>query len=78
MKERLILALSWYAFAHGLLVGVFLIEPDFSYDYYKVYDSMFWGSLSGLHELVFFGISPAIWLGLWITAGTPRILPWQK
>ena len=87
MKERLKLALSWYAFAQAVLIAVALfllyvlgLEQELGWfvealnAYVDIYQDIFGTSLD---ELVFFGIAPAIWLGLWITTGKPRILPWK-
>jgi hypothetical protein len=94
MKERLTLALSWYAFAHTALIAfVFLFAATFDalrivldldlspsdwgwFDealraYIDIFGDIFGSNLS------VFAASPAIWLGLWLTTGKPRILPWK-
>ena len=92
MKERLTLTLAWYAFLHAaIIVSFFLvaivltalgvdgtgrvgsvIEASAAW-YPKAYSAIF-GELTAQAML---GASPAIWLGLWITTGRPRTLPWR-
>ena len=83
MKERLTLLLSWFAFAHTaaiagslLLIIVLGLEPSGLVNttlenYADIFRDLF-GS-----ENVVFVAPPAIWLGLWLTTGKPRILPWK-
>ena len=82
MKERLILAVSWWCFAHASLIG-FLVIPFEVFDV-KGSDLGVFGDLAEGYfnlfqadELIF--VFPVIsWLVLWIVTGSPRILPWRK
>ena len=91
MKERLTLALSWYAFAHAAIIvpafGIILavefldleivkggfIDTSFG-AYFEIYEALFGYQYD---HVAMIGASPAIWFGLWITTGKPRILPWR-
>ena len=86
MKERLTLLLSWYAFAHAavaatavLLIIVLGLEPSglvntMLESYTDIFRDLFGRDYD---EAVFFLLTPAIWLGLWLTTGKPRFLPWK-
>ena len=79
MKERFVLAVSWWCFAHASLVGFLLIS-------YQVFD-VGPRDLGVINDLVqgYFDLFPETalvigfpfigWLVLWIVTGSPRILP---
>jgi hypothetical protein len=91
MKERLTLTLAWYAFLHAATIVSFFLAAivltalgidgtgwagsviEATAWYPKAYSAIF-GELTAQAML---GASPAIWLGLWITTGRPRTLPWK-
>ena len=91
MKERLTLALSWYAFAHAAIlvpaIGIVLSVQFLDLEIARGgFIDMSFGSYFEIYEAVFgfeydvvaiIGASPAIWFGLWLTTGKPRILPWR-
>ena len=86
MKERLALVLSWYAFAHVALIAIsYVFEQvlhlrrgdwglfgDALYSYFRFYER----TLDMPFQLILV-VSPAIWVGLWITTGKSRFLPWK-
>ena len=81
MKERLILAVSWWCFAHASLVGSLVIS-------YRVFGAsgeygVFGDLAEGYFELfpvdaLVIGFPFIGWVALWIVTGSPRILPWRK
>ena len=92
MKERLTLALSWYAFAHaailvpalGIVLSVEFLDLELAR---RGFIETSFGAYFGIYEAVFgfkydvpaiFGASPAIWFGLWLTTGKPKFLPWRR
>lgn len=80
MKTIFAILLSWWAFLHAariilvLLLGAFgIAEPAWSQSFTEVYSDLFLNN-----KMLFLSFSPAIWLLLWMTTGSPRILPWRK
>ena len=81
MKERFLLAVSWWAFLHAAVLYpslaamlLFGWKPEGIVNSLldSYYDDLF-------QELVFaVGFPIAIWVLLWIVTGRPRILPWMK
>ena len=77
IKDRAILAVSWYAFAHAVLIAIAvalaLLGDEGLVEAIKPYVRM-----TPLAPDVFaFGLSPAIWGVLWLLTGKPRFLPWR-
>ena len=80
MKERFVLAVSWWAFLHAAvlypsLAAIFLFDwnPEGIVNSLlnSYYDDLF-------QDLVFaIGFPIAMWVVLWIVTGSPRILPWR-
>ena len=80
MKTRITLALAWWAFVHAILLLAGFIDQmnsslpittselgRFVSDYSTIYQD----------EIILYALSPAIWLGLWLTTGNPKVLPWK-
>ena len=88
MKTRITFVLSCYAFIHAGLIAIGLTLADVLHlsqsdlgplgivlkAYFTGYRSSFGNDLGNM--ITWWG-SPTIWLGLWITTGKPRFLPWQ-
>ena len=81
--------MSWYAFGHAaFVVGVFstaaliefidIYEPSPLEEFFSVYVDIY-KELFGRRywDFAMWGASPTIWLGLWLTTGKPRIMPWK-
>ena len=82
MKERFLLAVSWLAFANAAFLGLVLSlavlgikggDLPLLDSMASVYEDLMLNSLT-----LAVGLSPSIWLVLWIVTGSPRILPWRK
>ena len=80
MKTRITLALAWWAFVNAILLLEGFIDQmnsslpiptselgRFVSDYSTIYQD----------EIILYALSPAIWLGLWLTTGNPKVLPWK-
>ena len=80
MKTRITLALARWAFVHAILLLAGFIDQmnsslpiptselgRFVSDYSTIYQD----------EIILYALSPAIWLGLWLTTGNPKVLPWK-
>ena len=80
MKTRITLALAWWAFVNAILLLAGFIDQmnsslpiptselgRFVSDYSTIYQD----------EIILYALSPAIWLGLWLTTGNPKVLPWK-
>lgn len=89
MKKILTAALFWLAFFSALMVlnvPVFIVlcskcgmyENEGLYSLVVNAHLDFLDTLPGGAELWFFGLSPAIWLALWVVTGSPRVLPWKR
>ena len=82
MKERLILALSWFFFAHTSLLAFVIVTSIVGIDLGvlglvgDVIDS--YGDLFPVDGWLLFGLLIIGWIGLWIVTGSPRILPWKQ
>ena len=79
MKERLALALSWYAFLNAAIIVPAIIlavggEKDFGRAYLHLYEDIFGRELGAFVALC---APPAIWHFLWITTGKFHFLPWR-
>ena len=81
MKERLVLALSWFFFAHASMlafviatsiVGIGPGDLGLVGDAIENYGFLFHGD-----DWLLFGLPIIGWIGLWIVTGSPRILPWR-
>ena len=81
MKERLILALSWFFFAHASLLAFVIVTSIVGIDFGDlgligdVINS--YGDLFPVDGWLLFGLPIIGWTGLWIVTGSPRILPWS-
>ena len=80
MKERLVLVLSWFFFAHASIVALVIatsivgIGPG---DLGLVGDAIeSYGFLFRGDDWLLFCLPIIGWIGLWIVTGSPRILPW--
>lgn len=80
MKERFLLAMSWWAFVHAALVASvfvgFAFGTDVMGDFVK--DGYARPLAGGNWEQFALIFSPVVWAVLWIVTGSPRILPWRK
>ena len=80
MKTRMTLALAWWAFVHAiLLLAGFIDEMNNSLPIPTSEVGRFVSDYSAIYpdEIILYALSPAIWLGLWLTTGNPKVLPWK-
>ena len=80
MKKRTTLVLAWLAFIHGvLLLAGFIDHMNSSLPIPTSEVGRFVSDYSAIYqnEIILYAFSPVIWLGLWITTGEPRVLPWK-
>ena len=82
MKERFLLAVSWLAFTNAAVIGLMLSLGVLGFSkqdlptiasMVNVYKDLMLGSWT-----LAFGLSPFIWVVLWIVTGSPRFLPWKQ
>lgn len=82
MKERFVLAVSWWVFLHAaVLYLVFAAVALFDWSPGDgVVNDLLDGYYDGLWQSLpmAFGFPVAAWVVLWIVTGSPRILPWRK
>ena len=90
MRKWVATTLSWLAFLNAAMVvnvPVFIVvcsKCDMFESkslYYRVshgYYDFFLATLPGDGLWLFFGLSPAIWVLLWIWTGSARILPFRR
>lgn len=84
VKHRLGNAVAWLAFLHSIVCGgVIWLElmRTFGYRYHfvaPVGDFVDWYMWVFFGEVAFFLFSPAIWFGMYVLTGSPRILPWMR
>ena len=81
MKERFLLAVSWWAFLH-FAVYVLAVAADIlgGLELGGVWEDLLRGYYLGLWQTIeiAIGFPFAVWVVLWIGTGSPRILPWRK
>ena len=80
MKTRITLALAWWAFIHaGFLLAGLVDQMNSSLPIPTSEVGRFVSDYSAIYqeEIILYALSPVIWLGLWLTTGKPRILPWK-
>ena len=77
--DRLKNAAAWVAFVHAVLIGysafcvLVLDVRDYSGEEFV---NIYARELFDNSKVLVLGFAPAIWLTLWITTGSPRLLPW--
>ena len=81
MKERLVLAVSWWAFLHAAVLFMSMAARGLPFHWraesiVEILLTSYYVDL--FREPVFaIGFPIATWVLLWIVTGNPRILPWR-
>ena len=80
MKGRITLALAWWAFVHAiLLLAGYIDQMNSALPIQTSEVGRFVSDYSAIYrdEIILYALSPAIWLGLWLATGNPKVLPWR-
>lgn len=80
MKEKLALALSWWAFMHIVFVAALFASSRFGVTVISnfLYGIYFEAVPYVVEDEFVFNLPLLIWVALYVFTGSPRLLPWRK